>query len=37
MIKLDNPSLVSIIDSYKLDLCDQGIPPIKVFYNDEYG
>ena len=35
MIKLDNPYLVSIIDSFKLDLCEQGEPPIKVFYNDE--
>ena len=37
MIKLDNPYLVSIIDFYKLDLCEQGEPPIKVFFNDEYG
>ena len=37
MIQLNNPYLVSIIDSYKLDLCEQGEPPITVFYNDEYG
>ena len=37
MIQLNNPYLVSIIDSQKLDICEQGEPPIKVFFNDEYG
>ena len=37
MIQLNNPYLVSIIDSYKLDLCEQGETPITVFYHDEYG
>ena len=37
MIKLENPYLVSIIESSKLDLCEHGDSPIKVLYNDEFG